>query len=304
MRYIKRFNEEVSYTYGNDINFLKGLEDDIEGIFVQVLDDGWVLDYQLTDYAGNIGWIKLRKESGGESKTIEELLPYLHHFYDYIKSKGYDFHHINLFDWICVDYDRSKAAINFGRKDWDFIEQHLIAVADRRGRPVGSISMNLSHNFTSKDRTRNLNSYNESNSEVLDEQELQEFCELNLAFLVDEGLKVIVDDLPVNDFGYRVVLSFRAIGGMRWNERKDHMIPFLIRLKREYDLKIFDWVSSSPEADIVFQISMKWGNDTETYTDYLVSDRVIGDRIDRNWSKDSIYKIKEISFYIKNSKEL
>jgi len=135
--------------------------------------------------------------------------------------------------------------------------------------------------------------------------ELQEFCELNLAFLVDEGLKVIVDDLPVTiRFGYRVVLSFRAIGGMRWNEIKDHMIPFLIRLKREYDLKIFDWVSSSPEADIVFQISMKWGNDTETYTDYLVSDRVIGDRIDRNWSKDSIYKIKEISFYIKNSKEL
>lgn len=151
---------------------------------------------------------------------------------------------------------------------------------------------------------RYIKRYNEDNSASLDEQELQEFCELNLAFLVDEGLKVIVDDLPVNDFGYRVVLSFRAIGGMRWNEIKDHMIPFLIRLKREYDLKIFDWVSSSPEADIVFQISMKWGNDTETYTDYLVSDRVIGDRINRNWSKDSIYKIKEISFYIKNSKEL
>jgi hypothetical protein len=101
MRYIKRFNEEVSYTYGNDINFLKGLEDDIEGIFVQVLDDGWVLDYQLTDYAGNIGWIKLRKESGGESKTIEELLPYLHHFYDYIKTMNI-IHKINGGDYKVV----------------------------------------------------------------------------------------------------------------------------------------------------------------------------------------------------------
>lgn len=136
-------------------------------------------------------------------------------------------------------------------------------------------------------------------SSGLDEQELQEFCELNLAFLVDEGLKVIVDKDGSTLNTTRIVLSFRAIGGMRWNEIKDHMIPFLIRLKREYDLKIFDWVSSSPEADIVFQISMKWGNDTETYTDYLVSDRVIGDRIGRNWSKDSIYKIKEISFYIR-----
>jgi hypothetical protein len=304
MRYIKRFNEEVSYTYGNDINFLKGLEDDIEGIFVQVLDDGWVLDYQLTDYAGNIGWIKLRKESGGESKTIEELLPYLHHFYDYIKSKGYDFHHINLFDWICVDYDRSKAAINFGRKDWDFIEQHLIAVADRRGRPVGSISMNLSHNFTSKDRTRNLNSYNESNSEGLTEEVIKDFCEMNLAYLMDDGLRVLVSpdyfDLKVID--YKVTLSFRLFANKRWGQIKDQVIPFLTHLRNGYDLVTMDRRLVSPTVRIEIIGSVGTNQIMIIYPDWFNIDDVISEKIVPAGRLADDYKISTIQFKIKGKK--
>jgi hypothetical protein len=295
MKYIKRFNEEVSYTYGNDINFLKDLEDDIEGIFVQVLDDGWVLDYQLTDYAGNIGWVKLRKESGGESKTIEDLLPYLHHFYDYIKSKGYDFHNINLFDWICVDYDRSKAAINFGRKDWDFIEQHLIAVSDRRGRTVGSISINLSHNFTSKDRTRNLNSYNESNSEGLTEEQVQDFCEMNLAYLMDDGLKILVSpdyfDLKIID--YKVTLSFRLFANKRWSQIKDHVIQFLTHLRNEYELLaeergLYQTFVSNIRIDMIGSVT--------TYPEWFNIDDVILEKIDDE------HKVSTIQFKIKGKK--
>ena len=296
MKYIKRFNEEVSYTYGNDMVFLKGLEDDIEGIFVQVLDDGWVLDYQLTDYAGNIGWVRLRKESG-ESKPIDELLPYLHHFYDYIKSKGYDFYHINLFGWICVDYDRSKQAINFARKDWDFIEQHLIAVTGERP-VVGSISMNLSHNFTSKDRTRNLNSYNESNSEGLNEVQIKDFCESHLAYLLDDGLKVVVNEDEYFSSIFDVLLSFNRIENRTWGEVKEQVIPFLIRLNRQYELSFFekDDMYYDLEVDVLFLS----GGEVGVYTDYINLDDLVNERIGATIKSDN--KVKTIKFIIRNKK--
>lgn len=243
MRYLKSFCEEVSYTYGNDISFLKGLEDVIEGIFVELLDDGWVLDYQLTDYAGNIGWVKLRK-SDGELKTIDQLLPYLHHFYDYIKSKGYDFHHIDLYGWICVDYDRSKPAISFERKDWDFIEQHLIAVVHNSplmGGLVGYISMNLSHNF--KDQKRNLKSYNESleENDKLDYLfELQDFCETSLVYLLDKGYEVSIFNDTLNITHIELHLGDKdSSQNFYWNDVKDYYIPFLQLLSRRYKLDTY-----------------------------------------------------------------
>jgi hypothetical protein len=215
----------------------------------------------------------------------------LHHFYDYIKSKGYDFHHINLFGWICVDYDISKSAINFGRKDWNFIEQHLIAVADRRGRTVGSISMNLSHNFTSKDRTRNLNSYNESNSEGLTEEQVQDFCEMNLAYLMDDGLKVLVSpdyfDLKVID--YKVTLSFRLLANKRWGQIKDQVIQFLTHLRNEYEL--LGEFGENIRIDLSYR--------TNTYPDWFNIDDVISEKIVPASRLVDNYKISKIQFKIK-----
>jgi hypothetical protein len=142
--------------------------------------------------------------------------------------------------------------------------------------------------------------YNESNSEVLDEQEIKDFCEMNLAYLMDEGLKVIVDD-----FGYGVILSLKDVDekNRKWIDIKDQIIPFLIRLKDQYELKTFSWVTDLPTADIVFVTSMKYGTEDEGYSDYFTTDGVINDRITRDWAKfTSIYKVNEISFYIKNKK--
>lgn len=308
MKYIKRFNEEVSHTYGNDMVFLKGLEDDIEGIFVQVLDDGWDLDYQLTDYAGNIGFVRLKKESGGESKTIEQLLTYLHHFYDYIKSKGYDFHHIDLFDWICVDYDRSKAAINFGRKDWDFIEQHLITVAN--GRPVHSISMNLGPKDGIRDtelwfdkKVKNLKMFNES----LNEEEVKDFCETHLAYLMDDGLRVLVQKTHFG-FGhatggttyYKVTLSFRSVTNKKWIDIKDQVIPFLTHLGNGYDL--ISIASDRPTRfgsyNLEFNIVPEgYGS----YPEFFNIDGVISDKFDSHRFNDD-YKVLSIQFKIKGEK--
>ena len=303
MKYIRSYNEEVSHTYGNDMVFLKGLEDDIEGIFVQVLDDGWDLDYQLTDYAGNIGFVRLKKESGGESKTIEQLLTYLHHFYDYIKSKGYDFHHIDLFDWICVDYDRSKAAINFGRKDWDFIEQHLITVAN--GRPVHSISMNLGPKDGIRDtelwfdkKVKNLKMFNES----LNEEEVKDFCETHLAYLLDDGLRVLVQKIYFG-FGhtdYKVTLSFRLITDSTWGTLKDQVIPFLTHLRNEYEVIVNNGFAFSHDIEFTFFVP----EDKQSYDEKMSIDDVILERSPKFgfFGLNDDYKILSIQFKIKGEK--
>ena len=148
---------------------------------------------------------------------------------------------------------------------------------------------------------KHLRRYNES-SEDLTREEVQDFCEINLAYLMDEGLKVFVDE-----FGYGVILSLKDVDQMnrKWIDIKDQIIPFLIRLKNEYDLKTFDWVKSSPTADIIFTISMKYGKDDNDggYSDFFTTDAVINDNIRRDWAKfTSIYKVNQISFYIKNKK--
>jgi hypothetical protein len=85
---------------------------------------------------------------------------------------------------------------------------------------------------------RYLRLFNESSSveEELANQ-LKDYCELNLAYLLDDGMRVIVDHGLSGDFWVCVDLSFRAIGGVRWESIKDQVIPFLIRLKSEYNLK-------------------------------------------------------------------
>ena len=67
-----------------------------------------------------------------------------------------------------------------------------------------------------------IRSYNESNSEGLNELEIKDFCEINLAYLMDDGLKVLVSeevfDLKVID--YKVTLSFRLLANKRWVQLK------------------------------------------------------------------------------------
>jgi len=144
----------------------------------------------------------------------------------------------------------------------------------------------------------------------LDEQEVQDFCEMNLAYLVDEGLTVFTDEFGFGSKqeGIRVILSLKAVDSRKWIDIKDQVIPFLIRLKDQYELKTFDWVKSrgvSIGADIIFVTTMQYGKEDEGYSEYFNTDAVINESINRDWMKfTSIHRINEISFYIKNSKEV
>jgi len=61
-------------------------------------------------------------------------------------------------------------------------------------------------------------------------EELQEFCELNLAYLLDEGTKIEIIDFPDN------ALIEIKLPTTTWDDIKDHMIPFLTRLQNKYKL--------------------------------------------------------------------
>jgi hypothetical protein len=80
---------------------------------------------------------------------------------------------------------------------------------------------------------RHLKRFNESLDDNFKE-ELQEFCELNLAYLLDDQ-EVDVRLIPVVG-GFRLLIELNQ-NPQLWDEIKDHMIPFLIRLSNQFELR-------------------------------------------------------------------
>lgn len=74
------------------------------------------------------------------------------------------------------------------------------------------------------------------------EEELKDFCETNLAYLLDEGGKVEVHTfesttlLHINITDSTSHTSIPKIEKL-WSNIKDHMIPFLTRLKNNYQFE-------------------------------------------------------------------
>jgi hypothetical protein len=84
---------------------------------------------------------------------------------------------------------------------------------------------------------RYLKPFNENTDNF--EEELKDFCENNLAYLIDEGLDISVW-APTKFFkGFKISLDFnsRNDNPRLWNDIKDHMIPFLTRLSNQYEIK-------------------------------------------------------------------
>ena len=90
---------------------------------------------------------------------------------------------------------------------------------------------------------RYLKSFNEETNFKF-EDELKEFCELNLVYLIDEGLEVHVDkynllgnyshSMKDRKHGYAVIIDL--IEPKKWNDIKDQVIPFLTRLNSNYQI--------------------------------------------------------------------
>jgi hypothetical protein len=69
-------------------------------------------------------------------------------------------------------------------------------------------------------------------------QDLKDFCEMNLAYLIDEELDISIM-LVRGGLGLSFKLTLELNENPRlWNDIKDHMIPFLTRLSNQYELKV------------------------------------------------------------------
>jgi hypothetical protein len=69
-------------------------------------------------------------------------------------------------------------------------------------------------------------------------QDLKDFCEMNLAYLMDEELDISIM-LVRGGLGLSFKLTLVLDDNPRlWNDIKDHMIPFLTRLSNQYELKV------------------------------------------------------------------
>ena len=79
---------------------------------------------------------------------------------------------------------------------------------------------------------RYLKPFNENTDNF--KEELQEFCELNLAYLLDdEELEARL--IPVVG-GFRLLIELNQ-NPQLWSDIKNHMIPFLTRLVSQYELR-------------------------------------------------------------------
>ena len=76
-----------------------------------------------------------------------------------------------------------------------------------------------------------LKRYNESLEGV--ETELRDFCETNLAYLIDDYFEIGVSGIRPKRLNY-FSISISNTGFFKWNDIKDQVLPFLIRISKKY----------------------------------------------------------------------
>lgn len=118
-------------------------------------------------------------------------------------------------------------------------------------------------------------------NESLDENELRDFCETNLAYLLDEGFDIMISgnnfsgdsfksikitnpkSLDDREDGAELVARMGyAVNYFKWNDIKDHFIPFLTRLLSEYSIYGNPLI---PDGILFHYIAPKYAHDRRWY---------------------------------------
>ena len=87
---------------------------------------------------------------------------------------------------------------------------------------------------------KHLRGFNES----LDKEELQDFCETYLAYLLDDGFEVSVEHMySTKEYKHKHDYHFvtikkpgKVLNNFKWEEIKDQFIPFISVLSKQYKL--------------------------------------------------------------------
>ena len=65
--------------------------------------------------------------------------------------------------------------------------------------------------------------------------ELQDFCETNLAYLIDEGFRVSISKFEGYDYHQIMIGNVNQLNSL-WSQMKDQVLPFLHFLFKDYEL--------------------------------------------------------------------
>jgi hypothetical protein len=128
-------------------------------------------------------------------------------------------------------------------------------------------------------------------NEKVEREEIKDFCEINLAYLLDEGVDVRVSHY--DNFEDEVVIIFYE--KIFWNECKDHIIPFLSRVGNKYELGTF----GISKNNFMFAVKGTHG----IRVDIPIRFDEINDveqKISAKWEGNLI--MDQILFYVKNEK--
>jgi len=65
--------------------------------------------------------------------------------------------------------------------------------------------------------------------------ELQDFCDTNLAYLIDEGFRVRISKFEGDDY-HQILIGTPESSNSLWSQMKDQVLPFLHFLLKDYEL--------------------------------------------------------------------
>lgn len=87
---------------------------------------------------------------------------------------------------------------------------------------------------------KHLKRFNESFEQQMAREELQDFCETHLVYLLDDGYEIYVKEDRDSLLFALTIPSDMSTETMatneKWNDIKDHFIPFLIHLNNNYEI--------------------------------------------------------------------
>ena len=129
-------------------------------------------------------------------------------------------------------------------------------------------------------------------------EELLDFCETSLAYLLDNGFKVAISKFEGDDFhqimiGYSTDGSGYGSNNRLWLEMKDHVLPFLHFLFKDYELYwdngvetpmgiIYHLMGSLRQRSLTLKQINDLPDDTEISTLFI---RVVkkGEKVEKAW---------------------
>jgi hypothetical protein len=127
--------------------------------------------------------------------------------------------------------------------------------------------------------------------------ELQDFCDTYLAYLIDEGFKVRISKFEGDDY-HQIMLGTSEPRNFLWSEVKDQVLPFLHFLFKDYELYWDHEIGAEAPMRIVYyfmgsikQSALTLGQINNLPDDYEMATlyiRVVkkGERVEKAWFRN------------------